>query len=165
MAMDIYLQLKGIDGDSTDGKHSNWIEITSLQWSVSHTEHGGSVSGQSSGAAGRADIQDITITKVLDKSSPNFLKYCVAGTHISDGKIEFCAATGQKQVYLTYTLKNVYVTSFQTTSSAAGDQNKPTETISFSFSQYKVEHTAWKSDGSKGGTTSAGWDLTKNSEP
>jgi type VI protein secretion system component Hcp len=34
MAIDVYLQIDGIKGESTDDKHRDWIECQSVQWGV-----------------------------------------------------------------------------------------------------------------------------------
>lgn len=34
MALDVYLQIDGIKGESTDTDHKDWIELTSAQWGV-----------------------------------------------------------------------------------------------------------------------------------
>ncbi|MEG1325674.1 MAG: type VI secretion system tube protein Hcp, partial [Janthinobacterium sp.] len=34
MAIDVYLQIDGIKGESTDTTHKDWIECKSVQWEV-----------------------------------------------------------------------------------------------------------------------------------
>ena len=34
MAIDVYLQIDGIKGESTDNSHKDWIECKSVQWEV-----------------------------------------------------------------------------------------------------------------------------------
>ena len=34
MAIDVYLQIDGIKGESTDDRHKDWIECQSVQWDV-----------------------------------------------------------------------------------------------------------------------------------
>lgn len=35
MALDVYLQIDGIKGESADSGHQGWIELTSVHWGVS----------------------------------------------------------------------------------------------------------------------------------
>ena len=35
MAIDVYLQIDGIKGESQDDRHKDWIECTSVNWGVS----------------------------------------------------------------------------------------------------------------------------------
>lgn len=34
MAIDVYLQIDGIKGESTDDKHKDWIECLSVHWGI-----------------------------------------------------------------------------------------------------------------------------------
>lgn len=34
MALDVYLQIDGIKGESADSAHQGWIEVTSAHWGV-----------------------------------------------------------------------------------------------------------------------------------
>jgi type VI secretion system secreted protein Hcp len=86
-------------------------------------------------AASRARISDIVITKSVDKSSPSLQRACVNGTHFPKVTIEL--RKGGK-VYLTYTLKDVLVSSFDV--SGHGNAN-PTETVSFSYAKLAIVYT------------------------
>ena len=35
MAIDVYLQIDGIKGESTDSVHKDWIECSSVSWAIS----------------------------------------------------------------------------------------------------------------------------------
>ena len=76
MAIDVYLQLDSIKGESTDGEHTGWIECTSAQWGVTQPK-----SATSSTAGGhtaeRRDMRSITVTKLADIASPHFhVQFC-----------------------------------------------------------------------------------------
>ena len=34
MAIDVYLQIDGIKGESQDEKHKDWIEVTGIHWGI-----------------------------------------------------------------------------------------------------------------------------------
>jgi type VI protein secretion system component Hcp len=34
MAIDVYLQIDGIKGESQDDKHKDWIEVTGVHWGI-----------------------------------------------------------------------------------------------------------------------------------
>ena len=34
MAIDVYLQIDGIKGESADSTHQGWIEVSSAQWGL-----------------------------------------------------------------------------------------------------------------------------------
>ena len=35
MAADVYLQIDGVNGESSDDKHKRWIEVVVVDWGVS----------------------------------------------------------------------------------------------------------------------------------
>ncbi len=65
MAVDMFLKLDTVDGESTDSVHEGEIDI--LSWSFAAHQTGTSNTGGGSGA-GRVSIQDLTVTKKTDKS-------------------------------------------------------------------------------------------------
>jgi len=40
MAIDVYLQIDGIKGESQDATHPGWIEVSQAQWGVTHAVTG-----------------------------------------------------------------------------------------------------------------------------
>ena len=68
MAVNAYLFVEGVDGPSTS--KPNHIDVLSFSWGVSQTStYGAGASGKES-KAGRADFSNLTIMKVLDKTTP-----------------------------------------------------------------------------------------------
>jgi type VI secretion system secreted protein Hcp len=49
MAIDVYLQIDGIKGESQDSSHQGWIEIVQAQWGVTQPV----ISSSGSGTGGR----------------------------------------------------------------------------------------------------------------
>jgi len=82
MAVDYFLKLEGIDGESADSNHKNEIQIMSWSWGASQVS---SVSGTGGSGAGKADLSDFSIMAYFDKSTPKFFKSIGAGTHIKSG--------------------------------------------------------------------------------
>ena len=76
MALDTFLKLGDIDGESQDAKHSKWIDVLSWSWGMSQsgTTHGGGGSG-----GGKVNVQDIVFSKYVDNSSPTIMKFCCNG--------------------------------------------------------------------------------------
>ncbi len=73
MAVDIFLKLDGIKGESQDNKYKDEIDVLAWSWGAaqSGTTHGGSGSG-----SGKVSVQDLSITKYIDKSSPTLFQHC-----------------------------------------------------------------------------------------
>src|ERR1700741_2979814 len=94
MAIDVYLQIDGIKGESTDESHAGWIECTSAQWGVSQPK---SATKSTAGGhtAERCDMRSISITKLADLASPILMQNCAAGRTLPKGRLEFMRADGQ----------------------------------------------------------------------
>jgi type VI secretion system secreted protein Hcp len=157
---DAFCQVKGIDGDSTDDKHKNWIEILSYSHGVSQASSVRSSAGASSG--GRTDHQDLSIVKRLDKASPKLFLACCKGDHIAEVKIELCRATGDKQKYMEYKMTDVMISSVRPGGSSQGGEEIPLEEVSFNYGKIELTYTATGKDGKAAGDVKANWDVTAN---
>ncbi|MFT0702113.1 type VI secretion system receptor/chaperone Hcp, partial [Citrobacter meridianamericanus] len=64
------------------------------------------------GGAGKVNVQDLSFTKYIDKSTPNLMMACSSGKHYPQAKLTIRKAGGENQVeYLIITLKEVLVSS------------------------------------------------------
>jgi len=137
---------------------SSGIEVFSWSWGLSNT--GASAGG--SGGAGRADFEEIVITKELDKSSPSLMLACASGQHIPEVKIDFLKMDrkGNETVYLVITMSDVLVSSFQTGGSSGSD-TLPVEQVSFNYAKIEVTYTEQKEDGTSEDFP-FGWDIAEN---
>ena len=133
----VFLKLDGVQGESTDSNHVGEIEVSSFNWpGVTNPGSGGS-------GAGKVTVNDFTITKHIDKSSPTLMQACAGGKHFPSATITVRKAGGTQQEYLTYTMSDVQISSVQ---QAGSDQ--PTEQLSLNFSKISVKYTPQKPDGS-----------------
>jgi len=64
-AVDMFLKLDGIDGESTAQGHEQWIETDSFAFGASQGAQG-SGSGQ---ATGKTTLSEVSITKAIDTRS------------------------------------------------------------------------------------------------
>ena len=111
MAFDAFLKIDGIPGESTDDKHKDWIEVLSYGLGI---QQPASATASSSGGATseRANFQDFSITKALDKASPKLALACANGTHIASITLELCRAGGDKLKYMEYKLTNCIISAY-----------------------------------------------------
>ncbi len=160
MAFDTYLQLEGIQGEATDEKHKNWIEIFSFSHGLVQ-QGSGVIASHGARVAGKVDHHDFTITKKLDASSPLLNRNCCLGKHITKATIEVCKNTGNKEVFYKFVFENVVVSSINI--GGGQGQESPTETVSFQYAKVKWEYS--KIDpktGSKTSTVPAEWSVLEN---
>jgi len=161
MAFDAFIKIDGIPGESTDDKHKDWIEVLSYSFGVSQMA---SATASSSGGASaeRANFQDFSIVKTLDKASPKLTLACASGQHIKEITVELCRAGGDKVAYMEYKMNEVIISSV---SVGGGGGGEPTESLTFNFGKIQWTYTQQKrADGTAGGKVSAGWDLEKNAK-
>lgn len=160
MAIDVYLQIEGIKGESTDVSHSGWIECTSAQWGVTQPK---SATASTAGGhtAERCDLRSISITKLADLASPILMQNCASGRTLPNARIEFMRADGQGEriKYYEVELENVLIGAVNQ-SIHQGDILQ--DSVSLKFSKVRWKYTQQKMAGGAGGNTSGGWDLASN---
>ncbi|MBC2713416.1 MAG: type VI secretion system tube protein Hcp [Desulfosarcina sp.] len=162
MAFDVFMKMEGIDGECTDDKHADWVEILSFSHAVTQSGSG-SVSSGGSRTAERCDHSDFSIVKSMDKASPKLALYCSNGEHIPTVLMELCRAGGDKNVYMKYTLEDAVVTSYSPGGSAQGGEALPMEEVSFAYGKIKWTYTETDhATGKPKGNVEAHWDLHLN---
>lgn len=160
MAMDAYLQIGDIKGESTDDKHRGWIEVTHATWSVNQPR---ATSASTAGGltVGRAELSTVAFQKLADISSPLLLQHCAMGKTIPKAKLEFMRAdsNGNPVRYFEMELENVLVSGVTPSS---GDSGILTEQVHLAFSKAKWKYTKQGIAGGAEGSTAGGWDCAAN---
>ncbi len=160
MAIDVYLQIDGIKGESSDDRHKDWIECQSVHWNVAQPKSATASTGGGH-TAERCEHSDVTISKLADLSSPVLLQTCSSGKTIPRAKIEFMRADGhgERVKYFEIELENVLIGAV---SPAVAQGDILGESVGLKFSKVKWKYTQQKIGGGAGGNTSGGWDLASN---
>lgn len=157
MAVDYFLKIDGIQGESVDQKHKNEIQVEAFSWGA--TNEPGPVMG-GGGGAGKVRVQDFSFTMRVNKASPKLFLACAKGQHLKLATFTARRAGKAQQEFLVYKFTDVVVSSYQTGGSA-GDVI-PMDSISLAFSRIEMEYRPQKADGSLDTPVAAGWDLTQN---
>jgi type VI secretion system secreted protein Hcp len=160
MAHDIFLKLDGIDGESSDVSHKNEIELLSWNWSM--TQESSGVHSGSGGGSGKATVQDLSFIHVLDKASPNLMKYCLTGKHIKEARLTVRKAGGKPLDYLQITMNDVIVTEVNPGVAVGGERVE--EQVSLAFARVKQEYQVQNAEGGSAGAITAGYDIKGNKE-
>jgi len=156
MAVDMFLKLDGIKGESQDHKHAGEIHIESWSWGMSQTGAHGTGGG---GGAGKVSVHDISITKFVDKASPALMLHCCNGKHIPNGLVTVRKAGDKPLEYLKMKLQDIIISGVQN-AGHGGDQL--TENVTLNFAKFHVEYTEQKADGSGSPGGEMGWDVKAN---
>ncbi len=149
---DIFLEIEGVEGESTVLGHGGAIEVLSWSWGVSQMSTGGG--GGGGVTAAREKTGHVTLIKRIDKATPLLFKRCVDGTHIPRAVVHLTREDGQ--TYLKYELKEVMVSSIMHGGDLDGD-GCPDETLELTLGGTKLTHTQFDATGKPVGQTSAEW--------
>lgn len=160
MAIDVYLQIDGIKGESQDDKHKDWIECGSVNWGIIQPRSATASTGGGH-TAERAELQEVTLSKVVDLSSPILMQYCAMGKTMPKAKFEFMRADGQGVPikYFEIELENVLIGAIHPGIEAGSFLG---EHVSLKFSKIMWRYTQQKIGGGVGGSTVGGWDCAAN---
>lgn len=159
MAVDMFLKIESppIKGESKDDKHKEDIDVLAWSWGLSNA--GNAQYGGGAGA-GKVNVQDISITKWVDKASPDLVLSTCNGQH-HDTVTLFVRKAGTTPVeYLKITMSEVLITSY--TTGGSGGEDRLTENVTLNFAKVKVEYTPQKDNGAADKTMTVGWDIAAN---
>src|SRR5206468_10164240 len=157
-AVDFFLKIDGIEGESGDHKHAKEIQLESWSWGETQS---GSHSAGGGGGAGKVSMQDFHFVMKINKASPKLLLACASGSHIKKAELICRKAGTTQQEFLHVIMDDLLVSSYQTGGSGHGGV-VPTDQISLNYSKIEFEYKEQKADGSLGAPTKAGWNLKEN---
>ncbi len=146
MAVDAFLKLEGIKGESVDKEHAGEIDILAWSWGMSQS---GTMHMSGGGGAGKANVQDISFTHWVDAASPNLMKICCNGKHVTEAILTLRAAGETPLDYLVITMKQVMVTSVSLGGSYG--EERFTENFTLNFAEVGVEYQPQSGTGAKEG--------------
>jgi type VI secretion system secreted protein Hcp len=155
MAVDYFLKIDGIAGESTDAKHKEEIELVSFNWGVAQQSSGRAGSG---GGAGKAQFKGFEFIMRVNKASPQLFLATVSGKHIKEANLSVRKAGKSQLEYLKIKFTDILVSSFN--QAAGADQ--PEEMVAFNFAKIQIEYSAQSAKGSAAAGIKAGWDLKQN---
>ena len=135
MAVDMFLELDGVKGESSDKTHKGKIDILAWSWGVSNS---GTFHQGGGGGAGKANFQDLSVTKYIDAASATLMLYCSNGKHFKKGKLIVRKAGENPLEYVIIELENVLVSSYST--GGSGGEERLTENVSLNFQKIKVTY-------------------------
>jgi type VI secretion system secreted protein Hcp len=158
MAVDYFLKIDGIEGESPDDKHKKEIDVESWSWGEAQQ---GTMSHAQGGGSGKVAMQDFHFVMKVNKASPKLLLACASGEHIKTALLTCRKAGKTQQEYLKITMSDLLVASFQTGGSANGTEI-PVDQIALNFSKIEYSYAPQKADGTLDGAIKAGWDVKGN---
>lgn len=160
MAVDMFLELDGIDGESVDSVHSGKIDVLAWSWGLSQS---GTTHMGGGGGSGKVSVQDVSITKYVDKSTPNLFMHCCDGTHITKGKLIVRKAGKTALEYIILEFEEIIVAALST--GGSGGEDRLTENVTLNFAKVAMTYTPQNPDGSGGDAVGPKtWNIASNIE-
>ena len=134
-AVDMFLKVPTIPGESLDSEHANEIDVLSWSWGLT----GGP---KTSGAC----VGDLNVVKHIDSASSGFLIAVTVGQNLGEVVLAVRKAGGRQQEFLIVKMQDVTVSAV--TTALAADTVIPTENVSLSFGYADWSYSKQKPDGS-----------------
>jgi type VI secretion system secreted protein Hcp len=156
MAVDYFLKIDGIDGESTDSKHKGEIELASFSWGVSQSGQAGRGGGR---GAGKAQFQDFHFVARTTKASPKLFLACASGQHVKSALLTCRRAGRDRLEFIKYKLSEVLVSSFV---SGGSTPEEPFDQVSLNFAKLELEYVPQSKSGKAEAAVKAAWDLKAN---
>lgn len=158
MAIDAFLKIEGIKGESISKGHEGEIDILSWSWGMSQS---GTTHIGTGGGAGKVNVQDISFTHWVDCSTPNLVKACCSGKHFGSAKLVIRKAGENPLEYVIIDMTDVLITSVGT--GGSGGEERLTETVTLNFAKFKYSYQPQdKTGAAKGGAIETEYDIAKN---
>ena len=157
MAVDMFIKIDGIDGESKDGTHKDEIDVLAWSWGMSQsaTTHIGG-----GGGSGKVNVQDISFTKYVCKASPELMKACMSSRHINEATLVVRKAGDKPLEYMTIKINDIIVSSVST--GGSGGEDRLTENVTLNFSQVDYKYVEQTDTGAEGAKPDVKWDIAKN---
>lgn len=129
-AVDMFLKVDGVKGESKDEKARNSIDVLAWSWGSSSVSNGKNVS---------CSIQDISLTKYVDSATPVLLMGQINGAIYDTAELIVRKAGDTPLEYINITFNNVRVSSLST--GGSGGEDRLTENVTLNFSDATFTYT------------------------
>jgi type VI secretion system secreted protein Hcp len=157
MAVDMFMKIGDVDGESKDSKHKKDIDVLAWSWGMSNS---GSAHVGGGGGAGKVNVQDLSFTKWVDSSSPKLMLSCCNGKHYDEAMLVVRKA-GEKPVeYIKVKMTGVMVTAVST--GGSGGEDRLTENVTLNFAKVHVDYVPQDDKGAPGTAIPMSWDIAAN---
>ena len=144
-AVDYFLEIDGVEGESQDAKLFKSVEIEAFSWGASSGEK-------------KVALQDLSVSKFVDLASPQLFQRLVQGTTIPSVELIGLTSGEVQTVFLRYCLQNVRVSSQSQSGNRGGDSAR--ENVTFAYGSFTQQYTRLDAKGGAADTVFAGWNTT-----
>ena len=142
MAVDMFLKIGALEGESLDSVHAKKIDVLAWSWGMSQS---GTTHGGGGGGSGKVNVNDISVTKYVDSSSNALIKCVCDGTHHPEATLIVRKAGTTPVEYIVIKMKEVIITSVSM--GGSGGEDRLTENVTLNFAEFEYAYKPQKTDG------------------
>ncbi len=157
MAVDMFIKIKDIKGESTDKEYPKEIDVLAWSWGMSQS---GTTHMGGGGGSGKASFQDISFTKYIDAATNALMTALAKGTHIAEAELLVRKAGEGQKPYIKIKMEEVLVTSIST--GGSGGEDRLTENVTLNFGKVAFEYSAQSEKGGLEAGKPFLWNISKN---
>jgi type VI secretion system secreted protein Hcp len=169
-AVDYFLKIDGIKGESQDKNHKDEIDVTSFSWGMAQQ---GTASKGGGMGAGKIAVTDMRIVKEVDAASPKLFDACFTGKHIPTAQITCRKAGGSAIEYWIVKFTDLLISSVHQRppelvgrpDTGAGESKAgllPEEVITINYSAYEASYKGQQADGTASGAVTSKGNVKTN---
>ena len=157
MAVDMFIKIGDIDGESKDKTHAKKIDVLAWSWGLSNS---GSAHVGGGAGAGKVNVQDLSFTKYVDAASPKLMLACCNGKHYPEALLIIRKAGENPVEYIKIKMTELLITSLST--GGSGGEDRLTENVTLNFAKVHVDYTPQDAKGVAGTAIPMSWDIAAN---
>lgn len=151
--MPVFLQIPGLQGESTDAHHLKWIALTAVSFGVNVPAVGG---GQ-----GKPQFDALIVSKNLDSTSFQLYSYVLGGKPLDGAVIEVTDTNAQGVTTVVYRLDLTQAT-IESIATQIESAVARTEILRISCTQLSWSNNGVDSSGNQVTNFKVGWNATLN---
>ena len=155
MAVDYFLKLDTVPGESVAQNHSGEIQVLSWSWGGTQTS---TVSATTGSGAGKVSLSDLNLMIEFDKSSPKLLQGLTKGQHYATATLAAVKSGAGNANYLTFALTEVFIASLQFSASS----EVPSVSLSLTYKSFQMDYYTQDAEGTVTNAGTAKYDVTTN---
>jgi len=159
MAVDMFINMGAIKGESRDKTQGAAGDIDVLGWSWSMEQSGTTHMG-GGGGSGKATFKDLSFTKYIDSSTNALMNALAKGTHLDRVVLMVRKAGDGQKKYILITMEEVLITSIST--GGSGGEDRLTENIKLNFGKVTFAYTPQDNKGTLAGDKTFTYDIAGN---
>jgi type VI secretion system secreted protein Hcp len=159
MAVDMFIDIDKIPGESKDADAAFKGKIDVLAWSWGLSQSGSFQMG-GGGGSGKVNVSDISFSKWVDISTPVLMLACANGDHIPKAVLTVRKAGKKPLNYIQITMEKIIVSSIST--GGSGGEDRLTESVSLNFAKASFKYIQQSDTGGEDTKKEFKWDIEAN---